>query len=114
MHRRTDLWGPDALEFDPDRFLDDCLRKYLTPNPFITRGCLCWQFAYNEMSFMLIRLLQSFSSITLSPESQDPACCPPAAWTRGKGRQAIERFHPRNHLTLYAKVWTRTMSFHGC
>ena len=35
MHRRTDLWGPDALEFDPDRFLDDRLRKYLTPNPFI-------------------------------------------------------------------------------
>ena len=56
MHRRTDLWGPDgahlgfvlhtsgvivhlvpvlALEFDPDRFLDDRLQKYLTPNPFI-------------------------------------------------------------------------------
>ena len=35
MHRRTDLWGPDALEFDPDRFLDDRLHKYLIPNPFI-------------------------------------------------------------------------------
>jgi hypothetical protein len=52
MHRRTDLWGPDgkqfafkkalllmytllALVFDPDRFLDDRVRKYLTPNPFI-------------------------------------------------------------------------------
>lgn len=57
------------------------------------------------MSFILIRLLQSFSSITLSPESQDPACRPPAAWARGEGRQAIEQFHPRNHLTMYAKVW---------
>lgn len=55
IHRRTDLWGPDglllswftelfrpltkvlytALEFDPDRFLDDRLHKYLTPNPYI-------------------------------------------------------------------------------
>ncbi|KAI0321298.1 cytochrome P450 [Amylostereum chailletii] len=34
MHRRTDLWGPDALTFDPDRWLDDRL-KILTANPFI-------------------------------------------------------------------------------
>lgn len=24
-----------ALEFDPDRFLDDRMKKYLVPNPFI-------------------------------------------------------------------------------
>jgi len=116
MHRRTDLWGPDALEFDPDRFLDDRLHKYLTPNPFIflpfnagPRICLGQQFAYNEMSFMLIRLLQHFSSISLSPESLDPACRPPAAWARGEGRQAIEQFHPRSHLTLHAKggLWLK-------
>ena len=52
MHRRTDLWGPDgewpfaeakqfpltittAGKFDPDRFIDDRLHKYLTHNPYI-------------------------------------------------------------------------------
>ncbi|OAX32011.1 cytochrome P450 [Rhizopogon vinicolor AM-OR11-026] len=116
MHRRTDLWGPDALEFDPDRWLDDRVKKYLIPNPFIflpfnagPRICLGQQFAYNEMSFMLIRLLQSFSTITLSPESHDPALLPPAWWAEKDGRQATERFWPRNHLTLYAKggLWVK-------
>ncbi|KAG1750552.1 cytochrome P450 [Suillus paluster] len=87
MHRRTDLWGPDALEFDPDRWLDDRVKTYLIPNPYIflpfnagPRICLGQQFAYNEMSFMLIRLLQNFSAITLSLESQEPEMHPPAWW----------------------------------
>ncbi|KAG0701642.1 cytochrome P450 [Suillus ampliporus] len=116
MHRRTDLWGPDALEFDPDRWLDERMKKYLIPNPYIflpfnagPRICLGQQFAYNEMSFMLIRLLQSFSMITLSSESQEPAMRPPAWWAEKDGRQAFERFRPRNHLTLYAKggMWVK-------
>ncbi|KAF9219868.1 cytochrome P450 [Gyrodon lividus] len=116
MHRRTDLWGPDASEFDPDRFIDDRLHKYLIPNPFIflpfnagPRICLGQQFAYSEMSFMLIRLLQQFSSISLSPESQDPTNHPPDAWKNGEGRRAIEQFHPKHHLTLYAKggMWVK-------
>ncbi|KAG1824289.1 cytochrome P450 [Suillus variegatus] len=113
MHRRTDLWGPDALEFDPDRWLDERVKKYLIPNPFIflpfnagPRICLGQQFAYNEMSFMVIRLLQNFSAITLSPE---PAMRPPAWWAEKGGRQAIEQFRPRNHLTLYAMggMWVK-------
>ncbi|KIK91734.1 hypothetical protein PAXRUDRAFT_148862 [Paxillus rubicundulus Ve08.2h10] len=116
MHRRTDLWGPDASEFDPDRFIDERLHKYLVPNPFIflpfnagPRICLGQQFAYSEMSFMLIRLLQNFSSISLSPESQDPSNHPPAAWKNSEGRKAVEQFHPKSHLTLYAKggIWVK-------
>lgn len=72
MHRRTDLWGPDgkklslymnfdslgrralALEFDPDRWLDERVKKYLIPNPFIflpfnagPRICLGQQVRYS-------------------------------------------------------------------
>ncbi|KAF5342731.1 hypothetical protein D9757_014479 [Collybiopsis confluens] len=70
MHRRADLWGPDVLEFDPDRFLDSRLHKYLTPNPFIflpfnagPRICLGQQFAYNEMSYFLIKFFASLQRL---------------------------------------------------
>ncbi|KAJ7860118.1 cytochrome P450 [Mycena olivaceomarginata] len=74
MHRRKDLWGPDALEFDPDRFIDERLNKFLVPNPFIflpfnggPRICLGQQFAYQEASFILIRVVQAFSKFSLAP-----------------------------------------------
>ncbi|KAJ7692945.1 cytochrome P450 [Mycena rosella] len=34
MHRRTDLWGPTAEEFDPDRFLDARLKQHVLANPY--------------------------------------------------------------------------------
>lgn len=108
MHRREDLWGPDALVFDPDRFLDDRLQKYLLPNPFVflpfnagPRICLGQQFAYNEMSLFLIRLLQTFSGISFAPDA-DPDSLPPASWAAGEARRPIERVWLKTHLTLYA------------
>ncbi|KAI6003546.1 cytochrome P450 [Pisolithus orientalis] len=112
MHRREDLWGPDAEIFDPDRFLDERL-KYLTSNPFIflpfnagPRICLGQQFAYNEMSFFLVRLLQTFSSITLAEDVQTR---PHAEWGKGIGRNSQEKVIIRSHLTLYVEdgLWVR-------
>jgi len=110
MHRRTDYWGPDANEFDPDRFLDGRVAKYLAPNPFIflpfnagPRICLGQQFAYNEMSFFLIRLVQNFSAMELVPGAQPPGSLPPKEWAGAPGRKGIERFRPAMHLTLYVK-----------
>ena len=111
MHRRTDYWGPDAEEFDPDRFLDARVHTYLTPNPFIflpfnagPRICLGQQFAYNEMSFFLIRLLQHFDSVTLDEDALAPDCRVPKDWAGAPGRKGVERFWPKAHLTLYSKV----------
>ncbi|KAJ7446310.1 cytochrome P450 [Mycena latifolia] len=118
MHRRTDLWGPDALTFDPERFLDERLHKYLVPNPFIflpfnagTRICLGQQFAYHESSFFVVRLLQTFSTIALAPDAQPPASRPPASWqTEDKvGWKAHEKIRPRSHFTMYigGGLWVR-------
>ncbi|KAL0948934.1 hypothetical protein HGRIS_009041 [Hohenbuehelia grisea] len=116
MHRRTDLWGPDALDFDPDRFLDDRLSKYLTPNPFIflpfnagPRICLGQQFAYNESSFFLVRLLQAFNDIKLAPESQPPESRAPPEWAGLPGAKGRETIQPKSHLTLYAQdgIWIK-------
>ncbi|EIW81955.1 cytochrome P450 [Coniophora puteana RWD-64-598 SS2] len=113
MQRRKDLWGPDADLFDPDRFLDSRLHKYLTPNPFIfvpfnagPRICLGQQFAYNETSFFLVRLLQMFSSIALA---EDVQTMPPPEWAAAGGRQAMEKVVIQSHLTMYVKdgLWVR-------
>ncbi|KAI0786163.1 cytochrome P450 [Abortiporus biennis] len=113
MHRRKDYWGPDADEFDPNRFLDSRLQKYLTPNPFIflpfnagPRICLGQQFAYNEMSFFLVKLMQNFSSMELDTLLQK---APPASWAGMPGRKGIEKVVVRSHLTAYLEggLWVK-------
>ncbi|KAJ7230851.1 cytochrome P450 monooxygenase pc-3 [Mycena haematopus] len=116
MHRRTDLWGPTAEDFDPDRFLDGRLRKYVLANPYCflpfnagPRVCLGQQFAYNEVSFMLIRLLQSFTSTALDPDACPAHARVPPVWREGQGRMAVEQFRPRLHLTLSSEggLWVK-------
>ncbi|KAF4568490.1 hypothetical protein EYR36_010502 [Pleurotus pulmonarius] len=124
MHRRKDLWGPDGMdlslltivtslkseEFDPDRFLDARLKKYLISNSFAflpfnagPRICLGQQFAYNEMSFMVIRLLQAFDSFSLDEDAQPPETRPHPEWKNEVGtRKGMEKFFPKVGLTLYA------------
>ncbi|KAJ6461725.1 cytochrome P450 [Mycena sanguinolenta] len=118
MHRRKDLWGPDALDFDPERFLDERLHQYLTPNPFIflpfnggPRICLGQQFAYHEASFFLVRLFQTFSSVSLDLAAQPPAARPPPSWKINdkSGWTAHEKIRPRSHLTMFVfgGLWVR-------
>ncbi|RDX53659.1 cytochrome P450 monooxygenase pc-3 [Lentinus brumalis] len=116
MHRRKDYWGPDAAYYDPDRWLDERLNKYFTANPFIflpfnagPRICLGQQFAYNEMSFFLIRLLQNFSQMELDLSAQPPEARPPHEWAGAEGQKGAEKIFPKAHLTLYVHggLWVK-------
>ncbi|THH19509.1 hypothetical protein EW146_g1655 [Bondarzewia mesenterica] len=74
LQRRPDIWGEDADDFNPDRWLDPEYAKRVTENPFIfipfhagPRLCLGQNFAYNEMTFFLVKLLQKFRGFELAP-----------------------------------------------
>ena len=117
--------------FDPDRFLDERVQKYLVPNPFIflpfnagPRICLGQQvrppppfsflrtghssfgvqFSYNEISFMLVRLLQHFSSIKLRQDTHPGVLPPPGVERSPYVVDGCEGVWLRSHLMAYAKV----------
>ncbi|KAF9530970.1 cytochrome P450 monooxygenase pc-3 [Crepidotus variabilis] len=114
IHRRTDLWGPDALEFDPMRFIDSRVNKYITPNPYIfcpfnagPRICLGQQFAYHEATFFLVRLLQRFKKFKLDDRYN---VSPPDHWkTSNEGTKKKEKIHSLSDLTMYVKggLWVQ-------
>ncbi|KAJ7625772.1 cytochrome P450 monooxygenase pc-3 [Roridomyces roridus] len=92
MHRRKDLWGPDAEEFDPDRFLDERLKTYLFKNTF--------QFLpFNAGPRICLGQQDTF----------EPGSRPPAEWATAQGRKGIERIHPKLHLTMSTDggLWIR-------
>lgn len=67
MHRRPDIYGPDADVFEPTRWLDgehpsSPLRPGWGYNPFSggPRVCIGQNFALTEASFVVVRLLQTF------------------------------------------------------
>ncbi|KAL6702655.1 hypothetical protein ACN47E_001278 [Coniothyrium glycines] len=68
MHRRKDLYGPDADEYKPERW--ETLRPGWEYLPFNggPRICLGQQYALTEASYVTVRLLQEFSQM----ESRDP------------------------------------------
>jgi hypothetical protein len=71
-----------------------------------TRNCDYPQFAYHESSFFLVRLLQTFSSVSFASDAQPPEGRPPASWkTDDKaGWKAHEKIRPRSHLTMFVFV----------
>lgn len=67
MHRREDLWGPDADVFRPERWTEDAPRhrvgwEYLPFNGG-PRICIGQQFALTEAGYVLVRLLQRYEAV---------------------------------------------------
>ncbi|KAH2919589.1 hypothetical protein KXW25_004899 [Aspergillus fumigatus] len=68
MHRREDIYGPDANEFRPERWAD--LRPGWVYLPFNggPRICVGQQYALTEAGYVTVRLAQQFAVL----ESRDP------------------------------------------
>ena len=114
--RNKSLWGEDADSFDPERWMDpERIAKFVSnPAMFLPfnagpRICLGQNYAYNQMSYFVVRLLQRFDRFTLTPEFQPAGSTPPPEWKQRKGRQAEERIWPAAALTLFIKggLWVK-------
>lgn len=66
--------------------------------------CIGQNYAYNEASYFLVRLLQNFSTFKLAPDAQPSPSLPPAEWKAGRGRMAVEQVRPEAAMTLFIKV----------
>lgn len=66
--------------------------------------CLGQNYARNEASYFLVRLLQEFDTFSLAPEAQPHGSLPPASWKEGRGRERIEKIWPAYAMTLFVKV----------
>lgn len=63
MHRRKDIWGPDAEIFKPERW--ETRRPGWDYLPFNggPRICIGQQFALTETGYVVVRLMQRIDSI---------------------------------------------------
>ena len=82
MQRREDIYGSDAAEFRPERWLEEVNGESLKPGwgflPFNggPRLCLGQQYALNLISYVIVRMVQTFSEM----ESRDEV-----PWTESLG-----------------------------
>ncbi|XP_053671864.1 cytochrome P450 4C1-like [Anopheles nili] len=68
LHRRKDIWGPTADDFDPDRFLADQAgqRHPYAHLPFSggPRGCIGYRYAMMSLKTLLAQILRSYELTT--------------------------------------------------
>ncbi|RAK96990.1 cytochrome P450 [Aspergillus ibericus CBS 121593] len=96
MHRQTNLYGPDAHSFRPERWEENSKRgwDYLPFNGG-PRICLGQQYALTEASYTLVKLLQRFDRI----ENADPDLVEPVI------QSSLTLSHDRGvNIRLYSSV----------
>lgn len=107
MHRRLDLWGADANEWQPHRWMDG--RGVPAANMYAfqawgigPRICIGQELAYLETTFLLSRLLQTFKGIELAPKEQ-----PARSWMPGRVGERIMPEAPVVTLSLRGGVYLK-------
>ncbi|KAJ7574261.1 cytochrome P450 [Mycena floridula] len=119
IQRRKELWGDDADEFKPSRWLDTESLKRITNNPSLfipfhagPRICLGQKFALNEISFFMVRLVQKFKRFHIAADAQPEGTLPREVWKSGHGRQITEKIWPAAATTTFVKggLWIRAES----
>jgi len=65
MQRDPELWGPDADQFNPERFMDPVNAKRITTVDYMAfnhgpRVCMGMQFALNELRVVLCMVLKNY------------------------------------------------------
>ncbi len=122
LHRLTEVWGPDADDFNPDHF-DPPRRDALPPNAFRPfgsgqRACIGRQFALQEATLVLGMLIQRFEfvdhanyqlkikeSLTLKPEGLTITIRPRTGRTWGSAPRSVAAVaKPRSPALAVAPV----------
>ncbi|XP_053692262.1 cytochrome P450 4c21-like [Sabethes cyaneus] len=73
LHKRKDVWGPNADKFDPENFTPDKVR-YRHQFGFLPfsgghRICIGWRYAYPAMKIIMVHLVRNFKfSSKIKPE----------------------------------------------
>lgn len=87
VHRNEEIWGADASEFNPDRFLRDELlaetRMYWCPFAFGSRGCIGQRFAMLEIKAFVAQVVVRLRVNVKPLEDAAPGCVGPFATPNG-------------------------------
>jgi len=122
QHRNRALWGDDAEAFNPDRWLDSAHAAKIAENPtqftpfsLGPRLCLGQNYALNEATYFMVRMLQRFDKFELAEDKQltppwitDPAPAKPGVHP-GSERKSVEKVWPAYTITIHVKggLWLR-------